>query len=135
MLPEDTPEIDLGAVLGAASGDSHEVLVLFIPDRDRDGNEIGDQRKWVLEAAELLAKIGGGVSIEPPIEGGWLDEERGRIVWERPVRVFTYVHPEAFEERLGELRAFLHRLGRDTRQGEVGVEFSGGFWRIREFEP
>ena len=129
------PEIDLGSVLGAEPGDSYEVLLLYIPDRDREGNEVGNQRRWVLEAAELLAKIGSGVSIEPPMEGGWLDEERGRIVWERPVRVFTYVNPDAFDAYLPKLRAFLHRLGRETKQGEVAVEFSGRFWRIRRFDP
>jgi hypothetical protein len=135
LMSADVDEpLDLTEELGAVPA-LHQVLVLFIPDRDRNGLELGDQRKWVLEAAQLLARIGGGVSIEPPIEGGWLDEERGgNIVWERPVRVFTYVRPECFQERLGELREFLHRIGRRTLQGEVAIEFAGQFCRIRSFD-
>jgi len=57
---ENSEAIDLGDVLGAERDDSHEVLVLYIPDRDRDGSELGNQRQWVLEAASLLAAIGGG---------------------------------------------------------------------------
>ena len=134
-MPPDQTELDLSAALGAEPGESLEVLVLYIPDRDRDGVELGTQRQWVLEAAGLLARMGGGVSIEPPIEGGWLDEERGQIVWEHPIRVFTFIHPDAFERLLGELREFLHRLGRVAKQGEVAVEFGGRFWRIRRFDP
>lgn len=127
-------EIDLCEVLGAEADESLEVLVLYIPDKDRDGVEIGNQRFWVLAAAGLLAKIGGGVSIEPAIEGGWFDSERGTIIWEKPIRIFTYVKPDEFVKRLHELRAFLHRLGRETRQGEVAVEFAGRFLRIRSFD-
>ena len=29
---------------------------------------------WVLEAAELLSEIGGGFTILPPVEGGWVNE-------------------------------------------------------------
>jgi len=124
-------ELDLGGALGAGSGESFQVLALYIPDRDRHGEEIGTQRRWVIEAANLLARIGGGVTIEPPVEGGWLDDENGNVIWERPVRLYTYVIPEPFKERIGELRAL---VGRETNQGEVVVEFDGHFFRIREFE-
>jgi hypothetical protein len=35
---------------------------------------------------------------------------------------------------LPELRSFLHRMGRETRQGEVAFEFDGRFYRIRGFD-
>ncbi len=127
-------ELDLRAALGAEEEESFQVLALYIPDRDRDGEELGNQRRWVLEGAELLARIGGGVTIEPPAEGGWLDDERGVIVWERPVRMFTYLKTDRFEALVPELRSFLHRLGRETRQGEVAVEFDHRFLRIRSYD-
>jgi hypothetical protein len=83
----------------------------------------------------LLAEIGGGVTILPPVEGGWYDDRAGAIVWERPVILYTYVRPDSFLERLPALRDFVHRLGRETAQGEVVVEFDRQFFRIREFEP
>lgn len=133
-MPASDLEIDLAAELSAEAEPSHQQLTVYVPDRDRDGNEIGDQRRWVLEAAALLARIGGGVTIMPPVEGGWFDPERDHIVWERPVLVYTFVRPDAFEATLAELRSFLHRLGREARQGEVAVEFAGCFYRMREFE-
>lgn len=64
---EDDSDInlDLGQALGADGSPSHQVLRLYIPDRGRDGQEIGDQRRWVLLAASLLARIGGGVNDAP----------------------------------------------------------------------
>jgi hypothetical protein len=109
-------------------------LASYIPDRDRDNHEIGTQRKWVLEAADLLAGIGGGVTIMPPTEGGWLDEENNIIIWEHPIMVYTYIKPEQFEEYLPELREFLHRMGRETNQGEIAVEFDGQFYRITKYD-
>jgi len=135
MGPDDDIEIDLAVVMGAMEAPSQQTLTLYIPDRDRDGREIGTQRRWVIEAAELLAEIGGGVTIEPPVEGGWYDEAANRVVWERPVLVYTYVRPKPFVDSLPRLRGFLQRLGRETMQGEVAFEFGDEFYRIQVFEP
>ena len=128
-------EVDLADALGASDVASDQVLTLYIPNKDREGGELGTQRKWVLESADLLARIGGGVTIMPPAEGGWFDTENDRIIWERPVVVYTYVKPDLFLERLGDLRAFLHRLGREANQGEIAGEFDGAFYRITKFDP
>lgn len=132
--PEETFEADLAEALGASEAVSEQVLTLYIPNKDREDRELGNQRQWVLDAADLLARIGGGVTIMPPAEGGWFDEDSDRIIWERPVVVYTYIKPEPFLKRLPELRVFLHRLGRDTNQGEVAVEFDGTFYRITTFD-
>jgi hypothetical protein len=125
--------VDLAAELGAEPEAGIQILTLYIPDKDRTGVEYGSQRRWVLDAAQLLAEIGGGVTILPPVEGGWYDASNDRIVWERPVILYTYVKPDAFVDKLSALRDFVHRLGRETAQGEVVVEFDRQFFRIREF--
>jgi hypothetical protein len=127
-------EVDIADQLGAEEGVSHQVLTLYIPDKDRYGNEIGTQRKWILEAAQLLAAMGGGVTIMPPTEGGWFDEENDVIIWERPVVVYTYIKPDRFVERLQQLREYLHRMGRETDQGEIAAEFDGQFYRITQYD-
>jgi hypothetical protein len=132
---EDDIEIDLGRALGALEAPSLQTLALYIPDRDREGREIGTQQRWVLEASELLAEIGGGVTIQPPVEGGWYDEVGRQVIWERPVIVYTHVRPQPFVDSLPRLRGFLHRLGRETMQGEVALEFGDEFYRIQVFEP
>lgn len=129
-MAERPARISLGKALGARGETSEQMLSLYVPNKDRHDVEIGTQRRWVLQAARLLADIGGGVTILPPCEGGWLNEADGRIVWEEPVVVYTYVKSESFLDNLPRLRELVHRMGRETDQGEVVVEFDGRFYRI-----
>lgn len=122
--------LDLAAALGAKGESSEQMLAIFIPEKDKDGHAILTQDKWVDEFAELLCVIGGGVTVMPPARGGWLNEERGTIVWERPVLVYSYVKADRFLAQLPRLRALLHRLGRETNQGEIAVQFGGVFVRL-----
>jgi hypothetical protein len=125
-------ELSIAAEFGAEEA-SCQVFSIYVPNKDRDGVEIGDQRRWVLEALRLLGSVGGGATAMPPVEGVWLDE-RGDYVWENPIVVYSYIKPDDFIAHIGELRAFLHRMGRETRQGEVAFEFDGRFYRIRNFD-
>ena len=72
--------IDFGESIGSSTGISVQQLTLYIPNKDQNNREIGNQRMWVLEAAELLSEIGGGFTILPPVEGGWVNE-LGEIIW------------------------------------------------------
>ncbi|MBI4613058.1 MAG: hypothetical protein HY720_05555 [Planctomycetes bacterium] len=138
-VPDASPEPDeealnLGKALGASAETSIQVLPGYIPSRDHDGTGIGDQRESVPNAASTLARIGGGVAILPPVEGGWVNPSE-QIIWEHPVIVYTYIRPEGLLRALPELRAFLHDMGRSTNQGEVVVEFDGRLYRITTFDP
>lgn len=126
-------EADLGTALGSDGGISTQCFTVYVPNKDREGNEIGNQRKWVLEAIRLLSEINGGATAMPPVEGGWLNDE-GEIIWENPVIVYSFVRPDQFLSKLPRLRAFLHRMGRETNQGEIAFEFDGRFYRIRTFD-
>ena len=130
----DIKEVDLAEELGAVGATSIQLLTLYIPNKDKDGNEFGAQRVWVLDASKLLARIGGGVTIMPPCEGGWLNEETGQVIWESPVLVYTFIKVDGFLSSLPALREFLHKMGRETNQGEVAFEFDGSFFRITEFD-
>ena len=125
--------MDLSQELGVDGGVSVQCLTVYIPDRDGAGNVLRDQRRWVFDGADLLAKIGGGVTIMPPMEGGWVNDA-GEIVWEHPVLIYTFIRPTHFRDLLPQLRKFLHDLGRVTRQGEVAFEFDGQFYRITKFD-
>lgn len=60
--------------------------------------------------------------------------DSGVIVWEKPVLIYTFIRPDVFRQSLPQLRAFLHRMGRETHQGEVAFEFDGRFFRIIAFD-
>ncbi|MBL4846499.1 MAG: hypothetical protein JKY65_13310 [Planctomycetes bacterium] len=125
--------LDLAQALGAEDQTSVQVLTLYIPSKDRLDQDLANQRRWVMEAAEILAQIGGGVTILSPVEGGWVGEV-GEIVWETPVVLYTYVRPDELIATLPHLRRFLHRMGRETGQGEIAFEFDGSFYRILSFD-
>ena len=127
-----TLELDLAAALGADGDISTQQIALYIPNKDQHGRELGTQRRWVLEAIQLLCELNGGATALPPVEGGWLNDAE-EIIWEHPVIVYSFIRPDSFVAGLPRLREFLHRLGRETNQGEIGFEFDGCFYRIRNF--
>ncbi len=130
---KDDEELNLARALGSDGGVSTQCFTIYVPNKDRKGQEIGNQRKWVLGAIQLLSQINGGASAMPPVEGGWLNDE-GEIIWENPVVVYSFIRPDQFLQKLPRLREFLHRMGRETNQGEVAFEFDGRFYRIRKFD-
>ena len=127
-------DIDLGAALGAEGESSTQRLVLYIPNKDKNGHELKDHQRWVREARALLSQIGGGSTTFPPADGTWIDEN-GKILWELTRMVFCFIFPDQFRARVSSLREFLHRFGRETNQGEVVVEVEDEFYRIRNFDP
>lgn len=129
----DTIGFNLATVLGAAESASIECLTLYIPSKDAAGNDF-DQRPWIDQALTLLAEIGGGATVLPPAEGAWLNPETGVLIKESVVLIYTYVDPDRFGASLGNLRRFVHRLGRETRQGEVILEFATRLYKVRKFD-
>jgi hypothetical protein len=134
MKDEDDVSLDVAATFGVEADVSSPSFAIYVPNKDRHGVEIGSQRQWVLEALGLLGTVGGGATAMPPVEGVWLNAEVGEFVWENPVVVYSYIKPDEFLARLPKLRAFLHRLGRETKQGEIVFEFDGRLYRIRDFD-
>jgi hypothetical protein len=127
-------ELDLVEVLGAAESAAIQRLTLYIPSRDKNGIEF-DPRPWIGEALNLLSNIGGGATAMPPVDGTWLNPETSELVREKVVLVYTFIDPDKFEAMLEKLRAFLHRLGRETGQGEVVFEFDDRLYKIRDYDP
>lgn len=70
----------------------------------------------------------------PPADGAWLNPETDKRTREKVVLVYTFVDPDCFEQQLPSLRRFLHRLGRETNQGEVVCEFEGQLFKIRDYD-
>jgi len=126
-------EPDLAAVVGAAESAAIQRLTLYIPSRDKDGRDF-DPSPWVEEALRLLSKIGGGATAMPPVDGAWLNPETSELIREKVVLVYTFIDPDQFEATLDELRAFLHRLGRETDQGEIVFEFDDRLFKIRDYD-
>jgi hypothetical protein len=67
------------------------------------------------------------------VEGSWRNDQ-GETIWENPVIVYSFIRPDEFLSNLPRLREFLHRMGRETNQGEIAFEFDGRYYRIWNFD-
>lgn len=107
---------------------------LFILDKGRDGQSI-DQAHWTDEALSVLGSLFRGATAFPPGKEVWRDDARGgALLQEVTVMVTSYVAAAELNRNLGRLRTFLHKFGREARQGEVGVVISGSYHAITGFD-
>ncbi len=51
---------------------------------------------------ELLATMNGGATAMPQVEGGWLND-KGELIWENPVVVYSFVENDKFLKDLPRL--------------------------------
>ena len=123
------------AWLGATHPTGTLPIVLFVPSHDRDGRDI-DHDAWVTRALETLGTLFRGATAYPRARGVWRDDEReGTLRYEEPTVVTCYADPAALTDTArSRLRAFLHRLGRETNQGEVGIVIGDKYYGITEFD-
>lgn len=125
----------IGKALGSGRAAGTRLLVLFMPSVDRDGKPIKHER-WVDEALTVLATLFRGATAYPRGRGKWRDDERGgKLVTDEPTMVISYAQPEAVTPaNLKRLRDFLHRLGREANQGEVGIVMDGQYRGITKYD-
>ena len=120
-----------------SGGRKRVLVVLFVPSVERDGATPVDQPRWVDSSLEMFGRVFGGATAYPKAKGVWRDDERGgAIVKDEPVIVHCYTTPDDIQEggKLAELGSFCKRMGREARQGEVGLVVGDEYFAIRDFE-
>jgi hypothetical protein len=125
---EESQDINIAEVFGASSAREQRFAV-YIPNKDKDGNSV-EQNKWIEKTLRLLSEICGGATAMPPIRGAWLNEKSGALVVEEPVLVYTFIEPEEFARRMNEVVRLVHDIGKETRQGQMAIEFNQTFYLI-----
>ena len=111
-------------------------MVFFVPSVERDGTTPVDQARWVDLSLEMFGRVFGGATAYPKAKGIWRDDERGGVlVRDESVVVHCYTTPDDLENdwNLAELGSFCRKLGRDARQGEVGLVVGDEYFAIRDF--
>lgn len=130
-MEENLIHLDIASEFGAQP--KGQRFAIYVPNKNRHGEPVA-QASWVEEVLRLLASICGGASAMPPIQGAWLNPQTSALIVEEPLVIYSYIEPETFALRLSELRAFIHRLGIETDQGQMAFEFDGEFYLI-DFPP
>ena len=110
------------------------LLVVFVPSKDRDGEPI-DQDFWVNEVLQTLGRLFRGATAYPRGKGVWRDDTRdGALLTQEPVIVFSYVSgADLTSESLTDLSRTLRRMGREAKQGEIGVVIDGKYYGITDY--
>lgn len=120
---------DLADALGASKAAS-TLLVLFIPSKDRTNQPI-DQDQWVAEALRVLGTLFGGATAFPQGKGVWRDDaQEGQLLFDEPVVIQCYTSAQAIEEKATDLREFLDNMGREARQGAIGLVIDRDYLEI-----
>lgn len=125
----------IGTSLGAGAPSGTLQVTIFIPSVDRYSVPIA-QEAWVDECLSVLGTLFRGATAFPPGKGVWRDDSRGgELVFDDTVMVTSYIDPDAMDDAaLGELRRFLHRLGREGGQGEIGAVIGGAYFGITKYD-
>ena len=111
-------------------------MVLFVPSMERDGETPIDQERWLDHSLEMFGRVFGGATAYPKAKGIWRDDERGGVlVKDEPVVVHCYTTTAQIEDQrnLAELGSFCRKMGREARQGEVGLVVGDEYFAIRDF--
>ena len=132
-MTEPPPEVDIIAAFGGTN-DYGQRFAIYVPNKDRNGAPL-DQAPWIDAALRLLTDIAGGATAMPPVTGAWRNPQTGQLVIEEPVVVYAYVKPAPFVARLPDPAAFVRRMGRETNQGAIALEFDGNFFTVEDFAP
>jgi hypothetical protein len=120
---------DFATVLGASKAAS-ALLVRFIPSKDR-GNQPIDQQHWVEEALNVLGTLFGGATAFPQGRGIWRDDAQGgKLLFDEPGVIQCYTTSHVLKRKMHSLGEFLHRMGREARQGAVGLVIDGDYLEI-----
>ena len=119
-----------------SGGRKRVLVVLFVPSVERDGRTRVDQQRWVDASLEMFGRIFGGATAYPKAKGVWRDDERGgALVMDEPIVVQCYTTPADIQDghNLAALGAFCRTMGREAKQGEIGLVVGEEYFAIREF--
>ena len=78
----------------------------------------------------------GGATAFPRAKGVWRDDEMGGVlIQDQPVIIHCYTTPAEITDpdRLDRLGSFCRRMGREARQGEVGLVIGDEYLAFRDF--
>lgn len=83
----------------------------------------------------MLGVLFRGATAFPPGRGVWRNVSTGELVFDETIMVTSYVPRGALSEpTVRELRRHLHRIGREARQGEVGVVIGNEYFGITHYD-
>lgn len=121
--------------IGLTSVPHDHVLIVYLPNKDRDGKEF-DVEPWDTEALRLQGRLFGGATSYPARGSYRKSDARGEIV-EEGIMVESTRMVESFikeadftEDAIAEVSRFMHRFKKSARQETAAVVLDGEFYYL-----
>ncbi len=129
---DNEDELDPIKALGANPSPYSHRFGIYVPSHDKDGVRVF-QEPWVDELMQTLSAFFGGATCLPPAKGLWRNPETGVDVADMPLRL-QLREAGHHSTSVPSVRALLHKMGRETNQGEVAGEIDNEFFTISSFD-
>ena len=79
----------------------------------------------------MLGTLFGGATAFPRGEGIWRDDAQGgKLLFDNPVVIQCYTSEHLIAQKMPVLRDFLQRMGREARQGAIGLVIDDDYLEI-----
>jgi hypothetical protein len=86
---------------------------------------------WVRESLKMLGMLFGGATAFPKGQGIWRDDAQGgKLLIDQPVVIQCYTSEDQLLQKSNQLKDFLHRLGREAKQGAIGLVIDRDYLEI-----
>jgi hypothetical protein len=111
-----------------------DVVILFIPSHDKKKKRLPDRDQWASAAVDLFGRLYGGATAFTGLSGTWMDGS-GNLIDDEPIMVQSLARREDVEdpEKLHQLSEFCKKLGRETKQGAVGLVLNDAMHYITKY--
>jgi hypothetical protein len=100
-------------------------LTMYIPNKDRCGDDVANIDEWIRRAWQLIGRLFGGCTVIPNATGIWYAEDDDAFIEERTAIITAHVDRSDVVSHLDTLRAFLVELLTGTNQEAVAIELDG----------
>jgi hypothetical protein len=116
-------------------GRGDDTVIVFVPSHQRDKVRIDNQDVWASQTLDLMGKLYGGATGFPNLRGIWKDDD-GTLLDDEPIMIQSLAKRQDVEDqvKLAELAKFLKRMGRQTKQGAIGVVFNDAIHFIKRYD-
>src|ERR1700678_247556 len=121
---DDYPEIkSIFERLGG--GKPHDVIIIFVPSHDRNGNKlpIADKEIWAGKALSLFGRLFTGATAFDNLKGVYQPKKDLRPIFDEPIMIQSLTATENLidEENLFELADFCRNMGKKMSQVSIGL--------------
>jgi hypothetical protein len=100
-------------------------ITLYLPNKDRYGNQVESIQHWIHEARTMFSVLFGGSTYIAEAKGMWFNKTDNIFMEESTAIIMAYVDIEELQKHMNTLQRFVQNFLTITNQDAVAIEFDG----------